>query len=354
MAVLFAEVASFYASVERSRDPELRTRPVLVGGDPRKRGQVQSASPEALASGVRVGMSMLDALERCPRARAVRTDMKRYREVSTWLRSCLRAEIPSLEPAGLEAAYLDPAHAGDPVETAGRLVARVHEELALPLRVGIAPVKFLARLAAENVDAQAGGVRRIQQSEASAFLEPLPIGRLPGVGPKTVAKLEALGAFKVGDLLAIPAARLEAVLGNHGLRILEYARGEDPSRIRPARHPQTLSQAFTFEEPQLDMGVLWDRLQGLAQGLEEGLRRQGLSAGRVAVKVRYADLETATRSRTLPRPVVAAGEIAASAAPLLDRTHAGARPVRSLGLVLSGLTPGAREDPQLDLFQPRR
>jgi DNA polymerase-4 len=353
--VLYAEVPCFYAAIERRRDATLRDRPVVVGGDPRKRGQVQSASPEALAAGVAVGMPVLEALERCPRARAVRTDIRHYREVSSALRSCLRAVVPSLEPAGLDAAYLDPEpEAGDPESVARRLAEEVRQELALPLRVGIAPVKFLAKLAAEEVDPRRGGARRIQAGAEVEFLGPLPLGRLPGVGPKTEARLESLGARCIADVERIGAERLEAELGNHGLRILELARGEDASGIRAARHPRSLSQEFTYDEPQRDLGLLWEGLRRLAEGLEQGLRRQGLLARRVAVKVRYSDLETTTRSRTLARPVAGAGDIASAAGPLLDRTQAGARAVRGLGLAVSGLAPGGREDRQLELFTPER
>jgi DNA polymerase-4 len=323
---------------------------VVVGGDPRKRGQVQSASPEAEASGVRVGMPMLEALERCPRARAIRTDMKLYREISVELRTCLREEVDALEPAGLEAAFLDGSRlARDAEELARHLAARVREKLELPLRIGIAPVKFLARLAAEELPG-GEGVLRIRPGEETAFLHPLPVGRLPGVGPKTSDRLQALGAPLVGDLLRLGRQRLEKELGNHGLRILEFARGQDSASVRAARHPKSLSQESTFEERQLDLDVLWERLQLLAQSLEEGLRRQGLCARRVAVKVRYEDQSTTTRSHTHGRALSSAAEIFRVASTLLDRTLAGSRPIRRIGIALSRLSPAAQEEQQLELF----
>jgi DNA polymerase-4 len=296
-------------------------------------------------------MSMLDALERCPHAKAIKTDLKRYREVSLLFKACLRSVVDSIEPSGLGAAYLDGSHAeGGSEALATRLVEKVRSELALSLRVGIATRKFLARLAAEEAGGE--GVLRVPAGGETAFLRPRAVGCLPGVGPRTVARLAALGAHRVGDLLEIDPAELEKELGNHGLRILEFARGEDDSRIRAARHPQTLGQESTFDEEQLDMSVLWERLQQLAQGLEERLRQQHLSARQVSVKVRYFDQETSTRRRTQPRALSTAADIFSAATKLLDRTHAGSRPIRLLGITLAGLARIGDEDSQLDLFDP--
>lgn len=347
-SILYAEVPGFYAAVERRDDPVLQGRPVIVGGDPRKRGQVQAASPEALAQGVEVGMPMLAALELCPSARALKTNMKRYREVSGRLRACLRRVVDALEPMALEAAFLDPGAAPDPEAIAARLQDAVKQELGLVLRVGIAHVKFLARLAAE--EAEPGGMRHIRPGEEAAFLAPLPLERLPGVGPLTLTTLRECGARCVSELLSLDSAVLEAQLGNHGLRILEYARGEDAAPIRAARLPKTLSQEHTFDEAQLDRIVLSDRLQRLASGLEANLARQGLLARRVAIKLRYADSETVTRRQTLPRPVGLAADLFRTADRLLDRTHAGTRPIRLLGMALAGLSPADDSDRQLDLF----
>jgi len=349
--VLFAQVPSFYAEVERAADRDGGERPILVGGDPRKRGRVQSASRDAVAAGVVEGMSMLEALERCPRARVLRTDMKRYREASARLRAVLRETAEGIEPMALDAAFvdLDQLLAPDPEALAARLRERVREELALPLRVGIAPVKFMARLAAEEAGYE--GCRIVAADEAAAFLADLPVARLPGVGPRTLEVLQELGLTRVRELQAVDPQRLEQRLGNHGLRILELARGREDAPVRAARHPRSVGRECTFDEPQLDMGVLWDRLDELARELGDSLSDQGLGGRRVALKVRYADRETATRSRTLPEPVAARTDLYREAARLLDRTHAGTRPVRGLGINVSALESGAFGRRQLDLFQ---
>jgi DNA polymerase-4 len=348
-SILYAEVPGFYAEVERARDPELAGRPVVVGGDPRKRGLVQSASEDARAEGVVEGMPVLDALLRCPRARALHTNMRRYREAATRLRACLRRAAARLEPAGLGAAYLEPERRDEPVAgVAAELRKRVAGEVGLPLRVGIAPTRVVARLAAE--EAGPAGVREVRPGEVAEFLAPLRVERLPGVGPRTANRLAELGVATVGELVALGRAALEAEFGNHGLAILELARGRGPAGVRAASHPRSLSLESTLAQPELDLGVLRERLADLAGRLAEALRLDSLDAGRVAVKLRFADQETTTRSCTLPQPARTAAQLEEVAQDLLGRTQAGARPVRLVGLSLSALARSRRDERQLPLF----
>src|SRR5258705_5009311 len=180
--VLFAEVPGFYAAVARADDPSLAARPVIVGGDPRKRGRVQSATADALALGVTLEMSVLEPLRKCRTARAVRTDMARYRDVSRRLFAVLRETLPQLEGFGLAACYADVSSRTDGVELqARRLLDAVATSLDLPLRVGIGSGKFLARVAAEEVPG-ARGVVRVAPGLEAAFLAPLPVSRIDGVG----------------------------------------------------------------------------------------------------------------------------------------------------------------------------
>jgi len=349
--VLFAEVPGFYAAVERADDPSLARRPVIVGGDPRKRGRVQSASPEARAAGVEPDMPVLEALRRCPQARAVRTDMARYRDVSRRLWAVLRGVEPSLETFGLAAAYADLSRRREGAEEVARAMrAAVSETLGLPLRVGLGAGKFLARLAAARAD-DAGGVVRVPVGGEAVFLAPLPVTCLDGVGRKTEAALAALGARTIGDVAGLGRERLQEEFGPHGLRIHAYATGTDDEPVRASRHPQSLSRESTIRGEPIDTGVFGDQLAGLAQQLEEELARLGLAAGRIAVKVRFADQGTTTRSATLPAPGGASGELLAAALRLLERTQAGARPVRGLGIQLSALSPAGDADRQLDLFR---
>jgi nucleotidyltransferase/DNA polymerase involved in DNA repair len=233
--LIYATVPGFYAEVERSRDPSLRGRPVIVGGDPRKRGLVQSASEDATAAGVAVGMPVLEALALCPHARVRKTDMRCYREATAQLRSCFRLATEKVEPAGLDAAYLDVAGGDDaPEAIASRLREAVAGELGLPLRLGIAPVRFLAKLAAE----QSGdaGLLSVRPGEVRRFLDPLPVERLPGVGPRTRETLLALGAACVADLLKLGQGRLEEALGNHGRAIFALAPGAASAHDQSREH----------------------------------------------------------------------------------------------------------------------
>jgi nucleotidyltransferase/DNA polymerase involved in DNA repair len=350
--VLFAEVPSFYAAVARADDPSLASRPVLVGGDPRKRGRVQAATADALALGVTLEMTVLEALRLCPNARAVRTDMARYREVSRRLFAALRATSPQLEAFGLAACYADvSARANDAEAHARELLEVVAAELGLPLRIGISAGKYLARIAAEEVPGERGFVRVSPGGEA-AFLAPLPASRLDGVGRKTAAALAQMGGHTIGDVVRLGRERLQTEFGPHGLRIYACAAGSDAEPVRGARHPKSLSRESTLPGEPIDVTVFSEQLAGLAQQLEEELGRMGLAAGRVAVKVRYADQGTTTRSATLPRPTAAAAELWEAARRLLERTQAGARPARGLGIQLSRLAPAGESDRQLDLFPP--
>ena len=350
MSLLYAEVPCFYAELERARDPSLGGRPVVVGGDPRKRGLVQSATPDALAAGVEIGMPVLDALARCSGARPCRTNMSLYREAASHLRACFRRETDRIEPAGLEAAYLELESATDPPEVpAERLRRAVRAALRVPLRVGIAPVKFVARLAAE--ESGAAGIRRVEAHEVRRFLDPLPVGRLPGVGPQTEAALAGLGVRRAGELAALAPALVEECLGNHGLAVQAAARGQGDTRVRAAPHPRSVSQEVTLEADEVDLGVLEGRLRELAVQLERSLRLERLSARRAVLKIRYGDGENTTRTRTLERPLDSARDLGDLAVELLARTQAGARPVRLVGLGVSELRRAARDDRQLSLFE---
>jgi DNA polymerase-4 len=254
-----------------------------------------------------------------------------------------------VEPAGLEAAFLAPRRPEEAAhDLAERLRESVGEELRLPLRIGIAPVKFIAKLAAE--EAGMTGILRIDARQVADFLGPLPVTRLPGVGERTEAKLRELSVRTVGELGALGRGVLEEHLGNHGLAILGFAQGRDDTRLRTAPHPRSLSQESTLDSDELDLPVILERIDGLSRRLAAGLVREGLAAKRVTLKLRYADQERTTRSKTLVRPVAAAEDIAALAAELLGRTQAGFRPVRLVGLAVASLIRWRRDDRQLELF----
>lgn len=347
--VLFAEVPDFYATVEVAQDPGLAGRPVIVGGDPRKRGVVQAASAEARSAGVEPEMSTLAALALCPGARLVRTDMALYRKISRRLVVCLRRGFPRLETFGLAGAFFDVSRSPDrPEAVAEGLRECVRAELSLPLRIGVASGKFLARLAAE--EAGPDGMARIPAGGERAFLAPLPVTRLEGVGRKTAARLAELGAGTIGGVAGLGREELVAHFGPHGLRIHQLACAVDGAPVRATAHAKSLSRELTIRAEPLDRAALEESLQDLLRQLEVELARQGLVAGRVTLKVRYADSATHTRSQVLGAPSAAAADLQAVALRLLDRSQAGSRPVRGLGVQLAKLALAVELERQLPLF----
>jgi len=351
--IVFAEVPDFYAMIERRDGASDDTRPVLVGGDPRRRGEVQSATPDARDAGVVIGMPMIEALRLCSRARTVRTDVARYNEVSRRLMACLRRGFQRLEPFGRSSAFFDLTgviESGEDI--AERLCEQVRDGLGLPLRVGIASGKSLARLAAEECSG-ADGVRRIPAGTEEAFLGPLAASRLDGVGQKTTARLAELGAATIREVVALGRNRLEEEFGSNGLRIFAFASGRDDAPVRATRHPKSLSREATVRGEGLDLAALSEYLQDLAHHLEEELLAQGLCASRVILKLRYEDQVT-TRSRTLAGACRQAGEIQEVAAELLSQILGGSRSLCGLGIQLSKLAPAAEAGRQLELFRPRR
>ncbi len=352
----YAVVPAFYAAVERLDDPSLRARPVVVGGDPRKRGKVQSASREALARGVIVGMAMDEVEARCPDAVFVRTNMKRYREMSSVLQGAMREVSRGLEADGLAAGFFEltsdlyaDREAVD--RLSGRLVEHVRDSVGLAVQLGIAPVKFLARLAADAGEGEGRAVTCVAEGEVDGFLAPIAVDRLPGVGAKTLAVLQEMKIECVRELRDCDARQVERALGRQAGRILAYARGEDPAPVRVAPHPKSVSLHVTFETAVRERATIEEQLGALCQDAEGRLRQQQLETGRMTLKLRYDDADKPrTWTRKLVRPMWRAHDLYAAGLHLLDRSEVGLRAVRLLGVSLAGLSPRVEDDRQLDLF----
>lgn len=347
--IVFVEVPRFYAEVEASIDPLLRTVPFVVGGNPYKRGRVQSASAGALALGVGQGMLLIEALDACPRIRIVRTNMKRYRDVSKRLRAFFRGRARRTDLIGFSAAHLDfGLDDKETIEKARALVGEVWSEFGLPVRIGVSPVKFVAMLVAREEGDDP--VKVILPSQLREFLDPLEVTYLPGVGPRTKAKLAQLGIVKVADVLSTSKERLLDLLGKQGAAIHASALGVDREKIRSAPHARSVSQEHTLPEPELDMIALRELLGELSGRLAQDLQLEGLMSGRVSLKASYRDGETVTRTKTLRFPIVSREAILEIGEELLFRTDAGVRSLRLVGLALAELTRPNRVDSQLELF----
>ncbi|MBW1882162.1 MAG: hypothetical protein JRJ58_01445 [Deltaproteobacteria bacterium] len=348
-AVGFAEVPDFHVAVARIAQPSLAERGVLVGGHPQKRGKVVAASADLQSLGIAAGMLLSEALDRAPDATWVQTDMQRARELSGLLRAAVRQQSEAVEVEGLGGFYMEaPWVREQALALAEGLETRVREATGLPLRVGVAPARFAARLAAQ--DAGSTGACIIAESEFDGYLQRQPIERLPGVGPKTAARLAELGASDVPSLRALGLECLEVVLGNHGRTLWMLACGEDPRPLRVKRHPTTLSREQSLTASSRDPLQIGTSLERLAARLEAALLREGLRAGRIALRLTFEDSRTLTRSQTLPAVVSSAPPLALAARDLLMRVVPSARPIRKIGLMLGGLETRGAEDRQLDLF----
>lgn len=348
----YSHVPEFHVQVARRADPTLGDGPLLIGGDPLKRGKVVCASDALRARGVVDGMGMAEALDRVPEAQRAPTDMALAREVSGLLRAAMREVVDAVEIDGLAGFYLRaPRESEEARLLAARLEAAVLERVGLPLHCGVAPARFAARLAAEA--ASSGTAVVVTAGEFQSWLNDQPIERLPGVGPKTAARLAELGAVDIPGLRELGLERLDILLGNHGRSLWLLACGEDPKPLRVTRHPASLSREETLELPAGEglSRELFEAASGrLADALERALRRDGLRASRIALRLSGAGERTLTRSCSLGESTTEAAVLAEAGRELLGRVTLDGRRFRRLALTLKGLETAGAPDRQLDLF----
>ena len=337
--IIHLDMDAFYASVEQRDDPMLCARPVAVGGPAASRGVVAAASYEARAFGVRSAMPMARALRLCPTLVVVRPDFSRYRAVSQQVMAILRSCTPLVEPLSLDEAYLDVTDNlwSEPLAThvAKKLKALIREQLNLTASAGVAPNKFLAKIASgwKKPD----GLTVIAPERVENFLCELPVEALSGVGPVTAKKLRAIGIERLLDVRSADEERLRGAVGSLADWLKCLSRGEDPRPVEPDRRRKSLSDETTYAEDLVDLAQIRGEIEGIARRTAEGLAKRTLCARTVTIKVRYADFTTVTRSHTAAAPTCDAAEIAARALALLDRTDAARRPVRLLGVGVHGL-----------------
>lgn len=338
--IIHVDMDAFYASVEQRDDPTLRGRPVIVGGDPRGRGVVAACSYEARAYGVRSAMPAARALRLCPHAVIVRPDFARYVAVSRALRAIFHDYTPLVEPLSLDEAFLDVTdeRGGLPTATAvaKTIRARVREELHLTASAGVAPVKFVAKIASDF--RKPDGLTVVQPDAVRAFLEPLPVGKLWGVGPATEKRLHELGLRTVGALALYPRELLVAALGeSHGAHLHLLAQGIDDRPVVPDRVAKQHGAERTFAVDVHERTEMEALLREMAWEVAASLVKEGRPGRTVSIKVRYPDFTTVSRSLTLPDPTDDRAVLARTAVGLLERTEAGRRPVRLLGVSVGNL-----------------
>jgi DNA polymerase-4 len=352
-AVLHVDMDAFYASVEQHDDPSLKGQPVIVGWEG-ARGVVAAASYEVRAFGVHSAMPMRTALQKCPHARCVRPRMARYQEVSRTVFGVFHEITPLVEGLSLDEAFLDvtasQALLGGAFEIAQRIKRRIRELTGLTASVGVASNKLVAKIASDLH--KPDGLTVVSAQSLRATLDPLSVRKLPGLGRKTGARVEAVGIGTLGELRSAPDALLWPLFGRYSAWIRERASGIDERPVQPDLEEKSLSAEDTFETDIGEPRVLQRQLARLADLAASRLRARELTAGCIGVKIRRGDFTTFTRQRAVAPPTCEGRAIAGVSAELLTRWLAGnpGAKLRLLGVVLTELTPAA----QLGLFEDAR
>ena len=341
--IMHIDMDAFYASVEQLDHPELRNKPVIVGG--RERGVVSAASYEARAFGVHSAMPMSQARRLCPDGIYVHGRMERYQEVSLNVLAVLDRFSPRVEQASIDEAYLDVTgleRLFGPMEDMSRqLKAAVCEATGgLTCSVGVAPIKFLAKIASELN--KPDGLYILPPERVEAFLRTLPVGKIPGVGRKFEAALSNLGVRTGGDVLRFSPAFWAERHGKMGTYLHRRAQGIDEREVEPWIPPKSESAETTFARDTRDRAFLTDWLFRHAERVGRHLRRQGLAGRVVTLKVKYADFRQVTRQRTLSEPTCATDTIFETACRLLADLNPG-EPIRLIGLGVSGFDAALRQ-----------
>ncbi len=357
-SILHVDMDAFFVSVELLRRPELRGQPVVVGGTG-NRGVVAAASYEARAYGVHSAMPSVRAQRLCPRAVFLPGDHAHYRDVSARVMDLFRSVTPLVEPISLDEAVLDVAGArrllGEPVAIAQNLRRRVFDQEGLGCAVGVSQVKVIAKLASQQAKPRATadgpvpgpGVFVVAPGEELAYLRPLPVQRLWGVGPATLARLERLGVRTVGDLADLPVTTVVGSLGKaSGAHLHALANGVDPRRVEPEQATKSIGHEETFARDRLDRSALELDLVRMADAVGTRLRAAAVVGRTVTIKVRFGDFRTITRSAT-----VDGTDSSRELAQVAQRLLRGVDPspgVRLLGLSVSQLGSGTARQLSLD------
>jgi DNA polymerase-4 len=348
-SILHVDMDAFFASIEQLDDPTLRGKPVLVAYDG-PRGVVAAASYEARQYDCHSAQPMAIAKRRCPHAVIVPVRFERYREISQRIFAIFEEFSPLVEPLSVDEAFLDLTGTekllGEAEQVARRIRQRIRREIGLTASIGVAPNKFLAKLASDLK--KPNGLVVVRPQDVDALLLPLPVNKLWGIGPVTGERLRNVGVRTVADLRKHSSDSLHRLFGNDADWFLRLAHGIDDRPVVPDREAKSIGQEQTFgvdiEMPDDVRRVLFEQVEQVARRL----RKHGLHASGVTLKIRYGDFETITRSTTLPDPTNSTADLWTAAAAVFDRwCHTGFKPVRLIGMSAGQLNDGEK---QLTLF----
>ncbi len=345
---MHVDMDAFFAAIEQRDDPSLKGRPVIVGADPkggRGRGVVSTCSYEARKFGVRSAMPISEAWRRCPKGVYLRPDFRRYSEASEKVIAVFNEFTPDIEQVSIDEAFLDitrSAHLfGGPLETCRRIKARVKAETGLTCSVGLAPTKMAAKIASDLE--KPDGLVAVREEGLRAFLAPLDISRLWGLGPKTAEVLRSRGINTIGELAAAEADELRG-LGSHGPELRLLALGEDPREVAGDYDTKSVSNEITFETDTADAREIKESLVALSDKVSSRLREGGFKGRTVTLKIRLEGFETHTRAKTLPLSTNYADVISKEALALYAAFDRKRKRVRLLGVKVSGLMPADEKE----------
>ena len=342
--ILHVDLDAFFCAVEELADPSLRGKPFAVGGQPDTRGVVASCSYAARRYGVRSAQPMALAVRLCPELVVQGAHYSAYRKASGEVMAKLRTLTPLVEQISIDEAFLDVTARTEPARTIARLLQQeILEELGLPCSLGVSTNKLVAKIATNVGKAAASGVgpplaiREVPPGKEAEFLAPYPCEALWGVGPKLAERLAEFGILTIGNIAEKPELFLRTNFGKIGLALARRAKGIDDSPVVTHHEAKSISRETTFARDVRDGDTLRKSLRELASSVTRRLRRAHLKGSTVKIKLRWTDFTTLTRQETLPEPTDEESIILASAQKLLDKTWIRGRPVRLIGVGISGL-----------------
>jgi DNA polymerase IV len=347
--IIHVDMDAFYASVEQRDNPEIRGKPVVVGGSPQSRGVASTCSYEARKYGIRSAMPLAEAYRRCPHAIFVPVNGRKYREVSLQINKIFHDYTPIVEPLSLDEAFLDVTGStrlfGSAENIAKEIKARIQKELELTASVGLACNKFLAKIASDLK--KPNGLVVVAPDKIQQFLDPLPVERIWGVGVKTAERLHGLNIRCVRELRQLEVEYLERLFGIGGNQLYHLARGIDERPVEIERGVKSIGREITFSEDIRDREALATFLLELTVDVGRKLRKEALKAKTINLKLRFKDFSTITRARTLDSLTNLDEDIFASSSELLQEVVL-KDSVRLIGVSVSNLSD--QEDSQLSLF----
>jgi len=354
--IMHIDLDAFFVSVEQVENPELKGKPVVVGGRPDRRGVVASASYEARAFGLHAGMPLTTACRLCPQAIFIEGSFPKYRVASQRFMAILADFSPYLEPVSLDEAYLDvtgfESIYGSIHEMAVAIKKRIKAESGLGASVGIASCKVVAKVASEL--SKPDGLLEVAAGQERSFLSPLPITKLPGIGSKTERILNGLGIDTIGNLSIMPLSTLKTHFGASGELLWRYSRGIDDRKVEPPAEAKSISRETTFGQDTRDRPRLKATLRYLSERIGSQLRQRGKQARCVTLKLRYADFTTITRRHTLRQASDSDQTIFDTGVELLNQALSQEKQkVRLIGIGVSSLTEPAKQLDMLDLSAQR-